>query len=106
MQVLYLESPTNPTVKIVDIDGSPAAAHAVGATVAVDNTFATPINQNPLAPRRGCGAAQCSKFLGGHADALGGVACGGEALIKRLYHFREINGATLSPADAYACCAA
>ncbi|WP_323824478.1 PLP-dependent transferase, partial [Pseudomonas aeruginosa] len=42
-----------------------------------------------------------TKFLGGHADALGGAACGSRALVETLYHFREINGAALSPADAY-----
>jgi len=42
-----------------------------------------------------------TKFLGGHADALGGAVCGAKALVERLYHFREINGATLAPADAY-----
>src|SRR6185295_16406665 len=42
-----------------------------------------------------------SKFLGGHADALGGAACGARSLVKKLYHFREINGAALAPADAY-----
>jgi cystathionine gamma-synthase len=100
-KLLYLESPTNPTVKITDIARLAQAAHRAGALVAVDNTFATPINQNPLALGADIVLHSATKFLGGHADALGGAACGREALIKRLYHFREINGATLSPADAY-----
>ena len=100
-KLLYLESPTNPTVKITDIARLAAAAHRGGALVAVDNTFATPINQNPLALGADVVLHSATKFLGGHADALGGAACGSEALIKRLYHFREINGATLSPGDAY-----
>lgn len=99
--MLYLETPTNPTVKIVDITRLARAAHAVGATVVVDNTFATPINQNPLALGADLVLHSASKFLGGHADALGGAACGSAGLVKRLYHFREINGATLSAADAY-----
>ena len=100
-KILYLESPTNPTIKIVDIERLARAAHAVGATVVVDNTFATPINQTPLRLGADLVLHSASKFLGGHADALGGVACGDGALIQKLYHFREINGAALSPADAY-----
>jgi len=100
-KMLYLESPTNPTVKITDIARLARAAHKVGALVAVDNTFATPINQNPLALGADIVLHSATKFLGGHADALGGVACGSEKLVKQLYHFREINGATLAPMDAY-----
>jgi cystathionine gamma-synthase len=100
-RMLYLESPTNPTVKVVDIERLAKAAHQAGALVVVDNTFATPINQNPLALGADLVIHSASKFLGGHADALGGAACGDKALVKRLYHFREINGAALSPTDAY-----
>jgi cystathionine gamma-synthase len=100
-KVLYLETPTNPTVKIVDIERLARAAHAVGATVVVDNTFATPINQTPLRLGADLVLHSASKFLGGHADALGGVACGDSARVQKLYHFREINGAALSPSDAY-----
>jgi cystathionine gamma-synthase len=100
-KLLYLESPTNPTVKIVDIERLAKAAHAVGALVAVDNTFATPINQNPLQLGADLVIHSATKFLGGHADALGGAACGAKAIVKKLYHFREINGAALAPADAY-----
>jgi cystathionine gamma-synthase len=100
-KVLYLESPTNPTIKIIDIERLARAAHAVGAIVVVDNTFATPINQSPLRLGADLVLHSASKFLGGHADALGGAACGSKDLIKALYHYREINGAALSPADAY-----
>jgi cystathionine gamma-synthase len=100
-KLLYLESPTNPTVKIVDISRLARAAHAVGALVAVDNTFATPINQNPLLLGADLVLHSATKYLGGHADALGGAACGSRSLIKRLYHFREINGAALAPMSAY-----
>jgi cystathionine gamma-synthase len=100
-KVLYLETPTNPTIKIIDIERLARAAHAVGAIVVVDNTFATPINQSPLRLGADLVLHSASKFLGGHADALGGAACGSKDLIKALYHYREINGAALSPADAY-----
>ncbi|MEM5528045.1 cystathionine gamma-synthase family protein [Gammaproteobacteria bacterium AS21] len=99
--ILYLETPTNPTVKIIDIKRLSAAAKKVGALVVVDNTFATPINQNPLQLGADLVLHSASKYLGGHADALGGVACGNKDLIKMVYHYREINGATLSPMDAY-----
>ena len=99
--VVYLESPTNPTTKVMDIARVAAAGRAVGATVVVDNTFATPINQNPLALGADLVLHSATKFLGGHADALGGVICGGQELIDRVYHFREINGATLHPMAAY-----
>ena len=100
-RLLYLESPTNPTVKVVDIERLARAAHAVGATVVVDNTFATPINQNPLQLGADLVIHSATKFLGGHADALGGAACGAKAVVRKLYHYREINGAALAPSDAY-----
>jgi cystathionine gamma-synthase len=100
-QLLYLETPTNPTIKIIDIERLAAAAKQVGALVVVDNTFATPINQNPLQLGADIVLHSASKYLGGHADALGGVICGSRELVKQVYHYREINGATLSPMDAY-----
>ena len=100
-QLLYLETPTNPTIKIIDIERLANAARAVGALVVVDNTFATPINQNPLQLGADIALHSASKYLGGHADALGGVICGSRELVKRVYRYREINGATLSPMDAY-----
>lgn len=100
-KILYLESPTNPTVKITDIERMAAAGKAVGAIVVVDNTFATPINQNPLELGADLVLHSATKFLGGHADALGGVVCGSKELVEQIYHYREINGATLAPWDAY-----
>ena len=100
-KLLYLESPTNPTTKVVDIARLAAAAHTVGAIVIVDNTFATPINQNPLDLGADLVIHSATKYLGGHADALGGVVCGQKELIRTIYHFREINGATLHPMSAY-----
>jgi cystathionine gamma-synthase len=99
--VVYLESPTNPTTKVVDLDRLATAAHGVGATVVVDNTFATPINQTPLELGADLVLHSATKFLGGHADALGGVICGAKELVDKVYHYREINGATLHPMAAY-----
>lgn len=99
--VLYLETPTNPTIKIIDLERLARAGSTVGATVVVDNTFATPLNQQPLSLGADLVLHSATKFLGGHADALGGVICGNSDLIKKIYHFREINGATLDPMSAY-----
>ncbi len=99
--VLYLESPTNPTLKVLDLERLAASGHAVGAVVVVDNTFATPINQRPLDLGADLVVHSATKFLGGHADALGGIVCGRSDLIERIYHYREINGATLDPFAAY-----
>lgn len=99
--LLYLETPTNPTIKIIDLERLAKAGKAAGAIVVVDNTFATPINQSPLALGADLVLHSATKFLGGHADALGGVICGPKALIDVIYHYREINGATLDPMSAY-----
>ena len=93
--VLYLESPTNPTLKVVDLARLSEAARAVGATVVVDNTFATPLNQSPLELGADLVLHSATKFLGGHSDAMGGVLCGPEEAVRRAFHVREINGAAL-----------
>ncbi len=100
-KVLYLETPTNPTLKVVNLARLSAAGRKAGAIVVVDNTFATPINTNPLAFGADLVLHSATKFLGGHADALGGVVCGSAGLIHQIYHFREINGAVLDPNAAY-----
>jgi cystathionine gamma-synthase len=99
--ILYLESPTNPTVKVIDLQRLVQAGHKAGAIVIVDNTFATPINQQPLQLGADLVVHSATKFLGGHADALGGVVCGPKQLVEQVFHFREINGATLHPMAAY-----
>jgi cystathionine gamma-synthase len=99
--LVYLETPTNPTLKVMDIARVSAAAHAAGAIVVADNTFATPINQNPLALGADLVLHSATKFLGGHADALGGVLCGDPELVAKVYHYREITGAALDPMAAY-----
>ncbi|KAA3638157.1 MAG: cystathionine gamma-synthase family protein [Armatimonadetes bacterium] len=99
--LVYLETPTNPTLKILDLERLSRAAHRVGATVVVDNTFATPINQRPLELGADLVIHSATKFLGGHADALGGVVCGDAELVERIYRYREITGAALGPFAAY-----
>lgn len=99
--VVYLETPTNPTLKVLDIRRLVAAAKRVGALVVADNTFATPLNQNPLALGVDVVVHSATKFLSGHGDVLGGIACGAEALMSKVRHYREINGAALDPFSAY-----
>jgi len=100
-KLVYLETPTNPTNKVIDIARISAAAHRHQATVVVDNTFATPINQQPLRLGADLVIHSATKFLGGHADAMGGIVCGNRDLVRRIFHFREITGASLDPMSAY-----
>jgi cystathionine gamma-synthase len=100
-KILYLESPTNPTMKITDIERIAKVGKSVDALVVIDNTFATPINQNPLQLGVDIVVHSATKFLSGHADALGGVVCGSKELMEKVYHYREINGATMDPWSAY-----
>ncbi len=99
--LVYLETPTNPTLKIVDLKRLATAAHKVGATVVVDNTFATPINQNPLKLGADLVIHSATKFLCGHSDAMGGILCGKRELVDKVFRFREINGASLQADPAY-----
>jgi cystathionine gamma-synthase len=99
--VLYLETPTNPTLKVLDIRRLVLAAKRVGALVIADNTFATPLNQNPLALGVDVVVHSATKFLSGHGDVLGGMVCGSEDLMSQVRHYREINGASLDPFSAY-----
>src|SRR3712207_2281251 len=99
--LLYLETPTNPTLKLVDIGRLSETGRGVEALVVVDGTFATPINQSPLALGADLVLHSASKYLGGHSDALGGVLCGPRELVRRVHHYREINGAALDPFAAY-----
>ena len=100
-QLLYLESPTNPMLKVVDLARFAAAAHRAGAIVVVDNTFATPLNQSPIALGADLVIHSATKFIGGHGDVMGGVVCGRRALIDRIYRWREIAGGALDPQSAF-----
>lgn len=99
--LVYLETPTNPTLKIVDIKRIALAAKKAGAVVVVDNTFATPINQNPLELGADLVIHSATKYLCGHSDAMGGLLAGKKSLVQKVYHFREINGASLQADPAY-----
>jgi cystathionine gamma-synthase len=98
--LVYLESPTNPTLKIVDIERVATAARSRGATVVVDNTFATPVNQRPLALGADLVIHSATKYLGGHDDCLGGVVCGAAATLGRIHRHLELTGPSLDPHSA------
>ncbi len=100
-RLLYLESPTNPTCKVLDLERLAGKAKEVGALVVVDNTFATPINQHPLELGADLVVHSATKYLGGHADALGGALAGNAELVEQVFHFREVDGAALHPEAAY-----
>jgi len=99
--LVYLETPTNPTLKITDIKRIAAAAKKVNAVTVVDNTFATPINQNPLQLGADLVLHSATKFLGGHSDAMCGLLAGKKEPVQKVFQFREINGASLQADPAY-----
>ncbi|TPE59516.1 aminotransferase class I/II-fold pyridoxal phosphate-dependent enzyme [Sandaracinobacter neustonicus] len=100
-RIVYLETPSNPTLKLVDLRRAIAAAKAIGAISVVDNTFATPINQHPIQLGADLVLHSATKFLGGHDDAMGGVLAGRRELVRQVYHYREITGASLGAFAAY-----
>lgn len=92
--LVWLESPTNPLLDIADLPAVCAAARDGGALVAVDNTFATPLLQQPIALGAHIAVHSATKFLGGHSDLLLGLAVAGSAeLAGRLRRRREVAGA-------------
>jgi cystathionine gamma-synthase len=99
--VLYLESPTNPTLKVLDLARLIEAAHRVGAIAIVDNTFATPINQSPTDLGADLVIHSATKFLGGHGDVLGGLVCGRRGLVEQIYRHRELTGPSLDAHSAF-----
>lgn len=101
-QIVWLETPTNPLLNIVDIRAAAVAAHAVGAIVVVDNTFATPYLQQPLALGADLALHSTTKYLGGHSDVVGGfVATNDDALSQRLAFLQKSLGAVPGPFDAW-----
>ena len=99
--LVYLETPTNPTLKIIDLERIAKAAKKAGAITVTDNTFASPINQNPLELGVDLVVHSGTKYLNGHSDTLCGFLCGSKELVKEVFQYREINGASLHPETAY-----
>jgi cystathionine gamma-synthase len=98
-RVVWLESPSNPLLKILDLKGAIALAKGAGAKAVVDNTFATPALQRPLALGADVTLQASTKYLGGHSDVMGGalVFARRDALFDRVEHARHILGAVASP---------
>ena len=97
-----LESPTNPLLEVADLPAVAAAARAAGVTLAVDNTFATPLLQQPLEVGADVVLHSATKYLGGHSDLLMGVAVTrDEELLGRLRSYRTLHGAIPGPWEAW-----
>ena len=101
-RLVWIESPTNPLLNIVDIRAIADAAHRVGAILAVDNTFATPYLQRPLELGADLVVHSTTKYLGGHSDVVGGfVATNDQALGERLRFLQKSLGAVPGPFDCW-----
>src|SRR3954470_3436527 len=100
--LIWLESPSNPLLTVADLEAICAAPRKPGAIVAVDNTFATPLNQQPLDFGATVSLQSATKFIGGHSDLLSGVATTrDDALWHALKKSRELAGATPGTLEAY-----
>jgi cystathionine gamma-synthase len=101
-RIVWLESPTNPLLNVIDIAAAAEAAHAAGALVVVDNTFATPYLQRPLELGADIVVHSTTKYLGGHSDVIGGFAGTNDPTIaERLRFLQKSLGAVPGPFDAW-----
>ena len=99
---VWLETPTNPALNIVDIRAASEAAHAVGARVVVDNTFATPYLQQPLTLGADLALHSTTKYIGGHSDVVGGfVATNDDGISEQLTFLQKSLGAVPGPFDCW-----
>jgi cystathionine gamma-synthase len=102
VKLVWVETPSNPLLNIVDIRRAADAAHAVGAMLVVDNTFATPYLQQPLDLGADAVLHSTTKYLGGHSDTVGGfIGTNDDALAERLYFLQKSLGAVPGPFDAW-----
>ena len=101
-KLVWLETPTNPTLKIADIHSIAEVTRTHGALLAVDNTFATPYNQTPLDLGADIVMHSVTKYLGGHSDTvMGALICNDDALAKELYRLQNSCGAIPGPQDCF-----
>jgi O-succinylhomoserine sulfhydrylase len=101
-RTFFLESPTNPTLDIIDIAAVADIAHGAGATLVVDNVFATPLWQSPLALGADCVVYSATKHIDGQGRCLGGVILASEAFIQKDVHmFLRQTGPSMSPFNAW-----
>jgi len=99
--LVMLESPTNPDCSLTDLAAVCRTARAAGALSVVDNTFAGPLNQQPLQLGADLVVHSATKSLGGHHDLTAGAVLGSQSLIERIWQTQIVLGATLSPMDAW-----
>jgi cystathionine gamma-synthase len=101
-RIVWLETPTNPLLNIVDLRAAVDAAHAAGALVVVDNTFASPYLQQPLSFGADVVLHSTTKYLGGHSDLIGGfLATNDPTIAERLYFLQKSLGAVPGPFDCW-----
>jgi cystathionine gamma-synthase len=101
-EMVWIETPSNPMLSIVDIEAVAAVAHDRGALVVVDNTFATPYLQQPLRWGADIVVHSATKYLGGHSDVVGGlVATDDDELAERIGFFQNAAGGVPGPMDCY-----
>ena len=101
-RLVWIETPSNPLLNVVDIEAAAAAAHEVGAILVVDNTFATPYLQRPLDLGADIVVHSTTKYLGGHSDTVGGFAATNDPTIaERLYFLQKSLGAVPGPFDSW-----
>lgn len=102
-QMIWIETPTNPMLKLVDIEAVVKIAKKAGALVVVDNTFATPYNQKPLELGADIVMHSATKYLNGHSDMVGGMAVVGDndELIEKMLFLQNSIGAIAGPFDSY-----
>src|SRR6266480_291371 len=101
-RIVWIESPSNPMLNIIDIRAAAEAAHEVGAIVVVDNTFATPYLQQPLDLGADIVVHSTTKYLGGHSDTIGGFAATNDPTIaERLYFLQKSLGGVPGPFDSW-----
>ena len=101
-RMVWIESPSNPLLNVVDIRAAADAAHEVGAILVVDNTFATPYLQRPLELGADVVVHSTTKYLGGHSDTVGGFAATNDPTIaERLYFLQKSLGAVPGPFDSW-----
>jgi cystathionine beta-lyase/cystathionine gamma-synthase len=102
VRLVWLETPTNPALRLADIAAISEAARAAGAWVAVDNTFASPALQRPLALGADFAIHSTTKYIGGHSDVVGGaVVLNDEAIYERLKFLQKAVGAVSGPMDCF-----
>ena len=100
-RIVYVESPTNPTLKLVDIARAAKLAHSNGALLMVDNTFASPVNQNPIDLGADVVLHSMTKYINGHADLIAGAAVAGNEETHAIKMMRRDFGGTLDPMPAW-----